>query len=415
MTFHRVVIALVALLSALLIPLWSLAAPPEYTLASGDKLQVTVYGRPDLSGPFEIRASGSISMPLLGEVPAIGLTLHDLEESIAEKFRGIFADPPFVNVEIETYRPFFVLGDVAQPGAYPYQHGMTVLKAVALAGGHGRRDEVGNEARASWQERERIHLLFQSYLVDLAREARLVAERDALEIVRFPEELSNLRDNPRAAEILENELSIFRIRREAFEDRLDAAQKEQERRLQLVAELRGTNAALVEKQTLVEEQLQYLEQGASRGIVRRLDMLRTQLLAAEAERQAHQNAVSISTAELAVIQVQQNLAEFRRQWYQDIAAELGTVQHRLSQTELQLRPFAAQIDVMYGAEVRDFMHVESSQSIKYYIQRAGESDSEEIEVGGDEWVFPGDVVRILAPEPMNWSPRSSGLQGLPPK
>jgi polysaccharide export outer membrane protein len=116
-----------------------------YHLDAGDKLRVVVYGQEGLTNTYAIDAGGSITMPLIGAVPARGRTTAGLAQEIAVKLRNGFIREPSVAVEIESYRPFFILGEVAAPGQYPYVPNMTVESAVAIAGGfspRARRDRV---------------------------------------------------------------------------------------------------------------------------------------------------------------------------------------------------------------------------------------------------------------------------------
>jgi len=106
-----------------------------YTLGTGDQLRVTVFGQPDLSGQFEVDGSGSISMPLVGQVEALGLTTPELEKRIVGLLEGDYILNPRVSAEVINYRPFYILGEVNRPGEYPYTSGLTVLNAVAASGG----------------------------------------------------------------------------------------------------------------------------------------------------------------------------------------------------------------------------------------------------------------------------------------
>ena len=116
-----------------------------YHLDAGDRLRVVVYGQEGLTNTYAIDAGGSITMPLIGSVPARGRTTAGLAAEISAKLRAGFIRDPSVAVEIEAYRPFFILGEVAAPGQYPYVPNMTVESAVAIAGGfspRARRDSV---------------------------------------------------------------------------------------------------------------------------------------------------------------------------------------------------------------------------------------------------------------------------------
>jgi len=110
-----------------------------YTLDAGDALRITVFEQPSLSSTYTVDVEGMIAMPLVGDVPARGLTTDELDAAITEALRGGFLRNPDVSVEIATYRPFFVLGEVSASGQYPYVAGMTVRSAIAIAGGFSPR------------------------------------------------------------------------------------------------------------------------------------------------------------------------------------------------------------------------------------------------------------------------------------
>jgi polysaccharide export outer membrane protein len=110
------------------------AAP--YRLGPGDRIRILTYGVEQLSGPFRVGDSGNIDLPLLGSVHAAGLTTSELGNKIAaELVADQLMREPSVAVEVEEFRPVFILGEVNKPGEYPYKPGMTMLTAVAIAGG----------------------------------------------------------------------------------------------------------------------------------------------------------------------------------------------------------------------------------------------------------------------------------------
>jgi len=109
--------------------------PSEYTLSSGDEVRITVFGQEDLSGQFDVDGSGTFSMPLIGSIVAEGLTVPELEQTIASSLSDGYLVNPRVSAEVANYRPFYILGEVRTPGEYPYSNGLTVLEAVASAGG----------------------------------------------------------------------------------------------------------------------------------------------------------------------------------------------------------------------------------------------------------------------------------------
>lgn len=113
------------------------AAPTAatYVLGPNDRVRVKVYGEPDITGEYEVDTNGQISVPLAGHIGADGLTTKQLERAItAALAKGIVRDPR-VNVEVALYRPYYILGEVKKSGEYPYRLGLTVMDAVATAGG----------------------------------------------------------------------------------------------------------------------------------------------------------------------------------------------------------------------------------------------------------------------------------------
>ena len=117
---------------------------PAYHLGAGDQVRVIVFGQDQITGQFRVNDAGSIAVPLIGLVHAAGLTTAQLQEAIAANLkRAEIVREPNVSVEVLAYRPVFILGEVKLPGQYPFQPGMTVLTAVAVAGGFTYRAVTG--------------------------------------------------------------------------------------------------------------------------------------------------------------------------------------------------------------------------------------------------------------------------------
>src|SRR5215469_8297877 len=116
-----------------------------YRLGTGDKIRVTVFGEKDLSGDFDVNDQGVVALPLIGPTKLAGKTISEAETQITASYGKDYLVNPRVNVEVLNYRPFFILGEVKNPGSYPFVNGMTVVNAVALAGGYtprAKRDHI---------------------------------------------------------------------------------------------------------------------------------------------------------------------------------------------------------------------------------------------------------------------------------
>lgn len=115
------------------------AIESAYRLGAADRLRIIVFGQDDLSNIYTVDSDGLISMPLIGPLAVDGMSTTDVERAVAERLANGFIRNPNVSVEVQTFRPFFILGEVRQPGQYAYQSGITVKAAVAVAGGFTER------------------------------------------------------------------------------------------------------------------------------------------------------------------------------------------------------------------------------------------------------------------------------------
>lgn len=111
-------------------------------LNPGDLVQITVFGHEDLSGEFELDAAGRLSLPLIEDISAVGVTLDELEQLIVEELRPDYLINPRVTAQLLSAQPIYILGEVNSPGSYPYRSGMSVVNAVAVAGGYTYRARV---------------------------------------------------------------------------------------------------------------------------------------------------------------------------------------------------------------------------------------------------------------------------------
>ena len=118
-------------------------AASDYRLGPNDRTRIIVYGQPNLTGEFVLDGNGNLAFPLIGNVPASGMTPTELQRAIAAKLDPDYLHNPSVSVEVASRRPFYVVGEVQKPGSYPYVTDMNVLNAVATAGGQTYRANMG--------------------------------------------------------------------------------------------------------------------------------------------------------------------------------------------------------------------------------------------------------------------------------
>ena len=115
----------------------------DYKLGPNDRTRIIVFGQPSLTGEFVLDGNGTLAFPLIGNVPASGMTPAELQRAISAKLDPDYLHNPSVSVEVASRRPFYVVGEVQKPGSYPYVTDMTVLNAIATAGGQTYRANMG--------------------------------------------------------------------------------------------------------------------------------------------------------------------------------------------------------------------------------------------------------------------------------
>ena len=117
---------------------------PDYRLGANDRVRIIVFGQPTLTGEYTLDGNGVLAFPLIGNIPAQGVTTAELQKLIAAKLEPDYLINPSVSAEVVTRRPFYVIGEVHKPGNYPYVTDMTALQAVAMAGGYTYRARQNN-------------------------------------------------------------------------------------------------------------------------------------------------------------------------------------------------------------------------------------------------------------------------------
>jgi polysaccharide export outer membrane protein len=132
----------------------------DYRLGPGDQLRITVFGEADLTGQYLINPQGEIAFPLVGNIAAGGKTIAELTAALTQALQADYIRQPQVGVEVVSYRPFFILGEVRTPGTYAYSANLTVLNAVATAQGFTyRADRSRVYIKHAWEDVERVYPL----------------------------------------------------------------------------------------------------------------------------------------------------------------------------------------------------------------------------------------------------------------
>src|SRR5690242_12795282 len=305
-------------LAVLAVQAWSIdlagaqTASKAYRIAAGDRIGVTVFDQPDLSGEATVDQSGNIRLPMIGDVLAVNLTLAELEGSVAQALTPGYIRNPTVTARIAEYSPIYVLGLVRTPGLYPYREGLSVLAAIARAGGIGVSDAQQGAMLANLlQAEERIRLLEVSRVVLLAKRARLTALQNGDERIDFPDMSGITVDPARIAQIRDSEQLAFTAERQAVVQETGALEKQLPRLDAEIASLKQ-QAELEQKQrALNRELITDYEQLAKSGLARKSTYIEVRREEARIDGAIGRLESDALKAELSIGDVQFKIAELR--------------------------------------------------------------------------------------------------------
>ncbi len=150
---------------------------PDYILGSGDAIQIAVFGVPELGGAFTVSGAGIVSLPLVGDIKASGLTVAQLTDVIGQKLKDGYVLDPKISMQVTSFRPYYILGEVNKPDQYAYADGLNVLNAVARAGGFTYRAQEKHVFIKHAGERKETEDLLTTDLMVAPGDTIRVAER----------------------------------------------------------------------------------------------------------------------------------------------------------------------------------------------------------------------------------------------
>lgn len=387
----------------------SVAQAADYQLGAGDKLQIriiewkvvdgTFLEWPAVSGEYLVDISGSLTLPFVGKLAAVGQTSEQISQAIAEKLQKKFAmvRPPEASVQILEYRPFFVTGDVDEPGSFPYASDLTVLKAVAFAGGHltqaGRRTD-----REVVDARGNILVLDNQRVFLLAKHARLLAERDGLSQIELTPELQK---TPALTPIIADENTILQARKRKMDLQLTALE-DLRALLQLEITSMEQKAELQRRQVkLAREEFEKIGSLAKKGLVVSTRMLSSERTVADLESRLLDLESAILRAKQDISETNQDEINIKNSFENDIAIELQDVE-----AELKEVAFKVQTQMNLMSETMNLAEQNKDEDnigphATYTLVRQQNGSVEELQVDETTEVHPGDVVKVRIANQLN--------------
>jgi protein involved in polysaccharide export with SLBB domain len=295
-----------------------------YLLGPQDRLMIRVHtlrknvgealAWPALSGEFTVGSDGSVSMPILGEVKASGLTTAAVADAISRALRekADLTELPSASVEVAQYRPFFVVGAVQQPGKYEFQPNLTVLQALSIAQGivrpadliSGQKDLVNAEGSMRALRAERVVLL--------AKLARLTSEMDGADTVAFPADLTEQSNNPRIGAAMREETELFRVRRDALTEETAALHQAKTLLEQELTTLQSKTVALDRQYDVTNSELRQVRDLVQKGVA----IASRQVAAESAQIMVENNRLDVQVARL---RAQQGISQSARDANETVA------------------------------------------------------------------------------------------------
>ena len=370
----------------------------DYRLGPGDRIQVAVFGRSDLSGVYTIRNSGSLSLPVAGEISASDLTLSQLETEIGKRYSVLMKSESGpdqainVNIEIVQYRPFYIMGDVSRPGSYEYQDRLTVLRAVAIAGGYA---SSGPGARVNeTRSRESLDVQGSNYIASIARESRLIAEREELDKIAFPPGLLKMEDDPFVVEILDTETQLFTVRRKLLKQELEIINKRKKQFEFEVEALAAQSTTVARKRKEIDSMMTGAEKLANEGILPRFELSNFVILQADIERESRELVVAQSRAKQGISEMEQQALTLRGQRTREIANELGRVRVEIDETLLHLRAEADRLAILKVRTIARSDSAQEKEEPKVQITRETDGDAVSFDATDNTLVLPGDIISV---------------------
>jgi polysaccharide export outer membrane protein len=370
----------------------------SYHLAAGDKITVTVYGQPQLSGDVVVDGGGNIVLPLIDAVPVADRTLSETQATIRARLADGILQQPAVSVRVAELRPLYIIGDVRTPGAYPFRFGSTVQSAVALAGGLGPAETVQNMAATEFLAAdERLRQLEhqkQGLLVRAARLKAQVAGADTFEPSPRPDEAGA----PGLAAAMANERDTFMAQTTLLRRQLELL-RSQKPRLQRQIEALAQQVVAGKKQLdMVREQVDRYEKLVKQGLGTSTSDFQFRITQATQEGALWRLNADVSRLQMDAgdldVRIQEAETAFKRQ----SSVELREVLEKLGELDVML-PTAREIRevrLQYAGGV-----IRASVKRAITITRLRNGQVTVIDAAETTPLEPGDAVEVkrLMPEP----------------
>lgn len=393
---------------ALAIAVPQFAAADEYRLGSQDKLTIrvaewqTVEGTfrdwSAVNGEYTVGPAGTLSVPFVGEMPASGKTTAEIAAAIGEALQRklALADRPEASVEMAQYRPFYISGEVQTPGQYPCVPGLTVLKAMSIAGGLRRSADGQRFDRDMINAKGDFDVLDDQRLRLIVKRARIEAELADKPTFDVPKEVA---DDPKLSGIVADEMAILTADQKKLKLRLQALD---DLKTLLQSEIDSLQKKIVNQQRqvdLAKEQLNSIGSLAQKGLVVNARVLNSQQTIADLEGKILDYDTAILTAKQAISQATQDAIDLENTQNAGLATDRQQAEADLSKTMLKIdMQKGLMSEALSGSPASQQYGGSEEPTMSFALVRMVDGKTSEIDAREDTPVLPGDVIKVkLAP------------------
>jgi protein involved in polysaccharide export with SLBB domain len=375
-----------------------------YSFGPGDKLRITVLNNPELSGEFTVQQSGGISLPSVGHIQVVGRGFDELEDEVVKRLRESGLLDPQISVDVAEYRPIYVVGDVKSPGRYPFEMGMTVLQALAVAGGFLTLDDETLKLRLELlQSQDSIDTLEVDYLSAIAKHARLLAERDSAVKIQFPPEIVQRQNDPQVANLIDSETRLFATQQTAVEGEVAILENQKVQLHDEISNLDAQLKAIERRSDLIEIELRDVEYLFGKGLTAKTRLLELQRLQTDVQRDRLGVAAFVARAKQDISKVDLSMANLQNERLDRILGDLSAGQKDISQLEVRRRTGKEILALRQAMSMQPAVKLVLSGE-SFVITRDQGKGPEDIKATDRSYVLPGDVVRFTKFELKRSSP-----------
>lgn len=402
-TFSEIAVALILTAVFASSPAPVLAA--DYRLGVSDRVKIKVQEWPDISGEYTVTSDGAISLPLIGNIDAVGMRRNDLAREISDRLqkRSEGAERALAAVEIAQYRPFSIMGDVQRPGQYPYRPGLTVVEAISIAGGYYRPESgnlrLGRDIAIASGE---VHAQSIKLVRLLAREARLNASLAERADVSLPPDLVKQKQAPEISAIMKNEQAALaqesetrRSEQAAFDNIKSLYENE-------ITTLRGNIQALAQEQDSISTQLREMRSMAAKGLALAPTMFALERSLAQVSSQQMNAETAIVRAQESITTAEQRMTQGRQERRRLDARDLEKTRDEIADARAKIGTANDLVREAQTGAPTDNRPTQTDERPGFVILRRDGETFREVTANETTMVAADDIIKIptVRPQPV---------------